>query len=187
MGNNEYDPGTPYDPSPRRRRRRREWNEQDDAWAAADEDDFYDDGVEIEDLAAGYLWDDEKLDPDSPPVPDWHDGENWSPPVERARERSRSRHPRYNRGAQVDRDNVYSRSPTYYRDRMKRGEYGEFHSDNYNDAPPGKAKHGYTPAESLPGSAYPLLADHNHRDPGAGGPARCCASVHVDPAVIIAN
>lgn len=57
----EHDPGDLYDPEPPRRRPaeyRRE-SETDDAWAAADENDLDDPGVEIEDLAAGYQWEDQ--------------------------------------------------------------------------------------------------------------------------------
>jgi hypothetical protein len=57
----EHDPGDLYEPPPPRKRRRRSYlreNELDDAWAAAAEDDAFDDAVEIEDLAAGYVWDD---------------------------------------------------------------------------------------------------------------------------------
>lgn len=72
----QYDPGDLYDSPPSRRRRRayRRESEFDDAWAAADEDDAYDDAVEIEDLAAGYLWEDrdrlgmERDTPDDRPV-----------------------------------------------------------------------------------------------------------------------
>ncbi len=55
------DLGNLYDtPPPRKRRRRARWRESelDDAWAAADEDDAYDDALELEDLAAGYVWED---------------------------------------------------------------------------------------------------------------------------------
>lgn len=51
-----YDPGDLYDPPPRRRRPYGQENEIDDAWAAADEDDLDDPGADIEDLAAGYHW-----------------------------------------------------------------------------------------------------------------------------------
>lgn len=44
----------------RSRRHRRRSGELDDQWAAADENDIYDDGVEIEDLAVSYAWDDEE-------------------------------------------------------------------------------------------------------------------------------
>jgi len=60
----DYDPGSPYDDYDQRRRRsrrRRMENEIDDAWAAADQDDLYDDAAEIEDLAAGYI--DDRLRP----------------------------------------------------------------------------------------------------------------------------
>lgn len=54
------DLGNLYDTPPPRKRRRARWRESelDDAWAAADEDDAYDDAVELEDLAAGYVWED---------------------------------------------------------------------------------------------------------------------------------
>ncbi|MBN1679460.1 MAG: hypothetical protein JW966_04160 [Anaerolineae bacterium] len=66
----EYDPGDWYDNNQaRRRRRRRHESEYDDAWAAAFEDDIPDDHVEVEDLAAGYTWDEPRRyddgDPDS--------------------------------------------------------------------------------------------------------------------------
>ena len=124
MSNDDYDPGPPYEPPSYRRRRQRK-GEHDDAWAAADEDDFYDDGVEIEDLAAGYVWDDKQR--------------------ERGRSNSRSRHDaRYNRG------DVYRRSPSHYRDRMKRGEYGEYRADAHPDKP----KRGPLPYESSPGQNW---------------------------------
>jgi len=49
-----------YDPrfDKRRRRARRFENEADDAWAAANEDDLIEPDLEIEDLAAGYEWND---------------------------------------------------------------------------------------------------------------------------------
>lgn len=50
----DYDPR--FDPRPRRARRPE--NETDDAWSAADEDDLAEPDVEIEDLAAGYEWND---------------------------------------------------------------------------------------------------------------------------------
>jgi hypothetical protein len=57
----QYDPGDLHEPPPPRKRRRRSYlreSELDDAWAAAAEDDAFDDAVEIEDLAAGYVWED---------------------------------------------------------------------------------------------------------------------------------
>ncbi len=50
----DYDPRFQDDP----RRRRRPENEADDAWAAAEEDSLADPDSEIEDLAAGYEWND---------------------------------------------------------------------------------------------------------------------------------
>jgi len=56
-----YDPGDLYEGRPPRRRReyRRE-SESDDAWAAADQDQLDGQGADIEDLAAGYLWEDDE-------------------------------------------------------------------------------------------------------------------------------
>jgi len=93
----EYDPGDLYEPPPPRKRRRpylRE-NELDDAWAAAAEDDAFDDAVEIEDLAAGYVWDDRDrlgVERDSADVPgDLPPGLGPLPPsTRRARPRRRS-------------------------------------------------------------------------------------------------
>lgn len=58
---NTYDPGDLYESRPPRRRReyRRE-GESDDAWAAADQDQLDGQGADIEDLAAGYLWEDDE-------------------------------------------------------------------------------------------------------------------------------
>jgi hypothetical protein len=167
MGHDEYDPGTPHDPPPYRRRRQRR-DEIDDGWAAADEDDYYDDGVEIEDLAAGYVDHEqreqrrrhtESTERDHIPDPDvdpgssgWTDDDRWSPSVERVRERGRlgsqaHRRQRYGRDVGYDRADVYGRSPTYYLDRMRRGEYGE-----YRDKP----KRGVSPYESSPGQGWGL-------------------------------
>jgi hypothetical protein len=53
------DSGDPYeDRSSRRRREYRRDSETDDAWAAADQDQGH--GADIEDLAAGYLWEDDE-------------------------------------------------------------------------------------------------------------------------------
>ena len=48
MRRSDYDPGSPYDPPPRRRQL---GDEYDDAWAGGDPNDPYDD-------AAGYTWED---------------------------------------------------------------------------------------------------------------------------------
>lgn len=65
----ESDPGTPYEGVPSTRERQRRYggrrDTEDDAWAAAEEDDLADSGLEIEDLAAGYV--DEGLPPLPPP------------------------------------------------------------------------------------------------------------------------
>ena len=116
---NTYDPGEPNDgPPPRRRRPYRRESEVDDAWAAADEDDVYDHDVEIEDLAAGYLWEDrdrygvEQEDettsprqPDLGPLP---------PSAQRFYERrhvSRRKLPHQ----AVDRAQLYANSPSYHK------------------------------------------------------------------------
>ena len=51
----------------RRRRARRFENEADDAWGAAEEDDLAEPDLEIEDLAAGYEWNDPDPLLESPP------------------------------------------------------------------------------------------------------------------------
>ncbi|MBN1565222.1 MAG: hypothetical protein JXA10_15360 [Anaerolineae bacterium] len=123
MTNDDYDPGPLYEP-PSYRRRRQSRGEQDDAWAAADEEDFYDDGADIEDYAAGYVDHERTRQQERADAPEnWQDGEQWSSSVNRARARGQ-----YPRRANYDRDAVYGRSPTHYRDRMKRGEYGEYHT-----------------------------------------------------------
>jgi hypothetical protein len=54
-----HDPGDLYEtPPPRRRRDYTRPDEYDDVWAAADHDDQDDPGADIEDLAAGYHWED---------------------------------------------------------------------------------------------------------------------------------
>jgi hypothetical protein len=99
MRRNEYDPGAPYDPPPRRRRRQL-GDEYDDAWAGGNQNDSFDD-------AAGYTWEDPRdgarHDEDSGPVV----------PLRRRYHRYRTVHPDQN-------------SPTYYRDRAHAGEYGEY-------------------------------------------------------------
>jgi len=70
------DLGNLYDTPPPRKRRRARWRESelDDAWAAADEDDAYDDAVELEDLAAGYVWEDrDRLGVERDPLDDQPD------------------------------------------------------------------------------------------------------------------
>jgi hypothetical protein len=53
------DSGDPYEGRPPRRRQEyRHDSETDDAWAAADQDQSH--GADIEDLAAGYLWEDDE-------------------------------------------------------------------------------------------------------------------------------
>ena len=51
----------------RRRRTRRFENEADDAWGAAEEDDLAEPDLELEDLAAGYEWNDPDPLLESPP------------------------------------------------------------------------------------------------------------------------
>ncbi len=53
-----HDPGDLYESPPPRRRAYGQDDEYDDVWAAADHDDQDDPGAEIEDLAAGYHWQD---------------------------------------------------------------------------------------------------------------------------------
>ncbi len=103
-----YDPGEPYDGPPPRRRRRdyRHESEEDDAWAAASEDARDADGLSVEDLAAGYVWEDRDrygVDHDAP------DDDNAALP------RPHRDDPRR-----------YTRSPSYHRDRARRGEYAEY-------------------------------------------------------------
>lgn len=57
-----------YDPRFDPRRPRRPENEADDAWSAAEEDDLAEPDVEIEDLAAGYEWNDPDLLVQEPPL-----------------------------------------------------------------------------------------------------------------------
>jgi hypothetical protein len=55
------DPGDPDESrSPHLRREYRRDSETDDAWAAADQDQLDGHGADIEDLAAGYLWEDDE-------------------------------------------------------------------------------------------------------------------------------
>jgi hypothetical protein len=113
---NTYDPGEPYDgPPPRRRRPYRRESEFDDAWAAADEDDVYDDHVEIEDLAAGYLWEERDrygVEQDEPASRRQPDLGPLPPSAQRFYERrhvSRRNLPHQT----VDRDQLYANSPSY--------------------------------------------------------------------------
>jgi len=77
-----------YDPrsDPRPRRARRPENEADDAWSAADEDDLAEPDLEIEDLAAGYEWNNPDL-LDEPPLRRRSDSRPYiaAEPVERPR------------------------------------------------------------------------------------------------------
>ncbi len=119
----ENDPGDINDPQPRRRGRRFE-DEYDDAWAAGDEDADFDD-------PAGSLWEN--------PQPDAREEEaddKFSPITPRRRRfRSRRLSSNYyeNPATQPDRslrdrsDTEAYNSPTYYRDRAHRGEYGEYY------------------------------------------------------------
>lgn len=133
-----YDPGEPYEPPYRRRRQR--YGAADDGWAAANEDDLDDDGVEIEDLAPGYVdyeQDGRRYDDD--------DGSDWTPPPYSRRMRARdypadrrSRHereprsgrkPRADARSRYERRSPYGDNRTYHRDRASRGEYGEYHGE----------------------------------------------------------
>ncbi|MBI5959853.1 MAG: hypothetical protein HY866_14020 [Chloroflexi bacterium] len=113
----DYDPGDLVDPAPRRKRRH--FDEVEDVWAAAEEDDLADPGVEIEDLAAGYHWEDrDRYGLEDPPDPTQT---NLSAPPP-------ARRPRTPRGELVsgrtarryDRDRLYSDSPSYQRDQDQR-------------------------------------------------------------------
>ncbi len=143
-----YDPGEPYEP-PSHRRRRQRYDAADDGWAAADEDDLDDDGVEIEDLAPGYV----DHEQDGRRYDD--DGSDWTPPpYSRRRARDypadrRSRYDREPRGGRKPRAESRSRyghrSPygdnrTYHRDRASRGEYGEYHDERRYGEYPAKRK-----------------------------------------------
>ena len=125
----DYDPGTPHDPPPHRRRRQSD-SEHDDAWAAADEDDLADPGADIEDLAAGYQWEDRdphgrERSPDEPIQYPYDIAGDRTAPAGRRRWRAPIPHSARTR-QRHDRDNVYADSPSYHRDRAKRGEFGEF-------------------------------------------------------------
>jgi hypothetical protein len=105
MGQDDYDPGAPYDPPPRRRRQL--GDEYDDAWAGGDPNDPYDD-------AAGYTWEDPRDGARHDDDPDLN--------VPPARRRYRRRYPPPN-------------NPTYYRDRAHLGEYGEYYEKPKRIAP----------------------------------------------------
>ncbi len=165
----DYDPGTPYDPPPRRRRRpdyKRD-SEYDDAWAAADEagDEHGDDA--IEGLAAGYHWEDDprygvrardertragwrdRTSPD-PRNPDRHPNVRAPHlpadlgPLPSSVRRVRDRRPpaaRYDYAPLTDRYDPH-RSPTYHRDRARRIEYGEYY-DPQRTVPPEATRRSY--------------------------------------------
>jgi hypothetical protein len=106
MRRNEYDPGMPYDPPPRRRRPL--GDEYDDAWAGGDDDDIFDDG-------AGYSWEDPAHGARR------HDLPEPEIPLSRRRYRSRRAYrPPYGR-------------PTYHRDHARYGEYGEYYEKPKRD------------------------------------------------------
>lgn len=112
----DYDPGTPYEPPPRRRKRdyKRE-GEYDDAWAAAEEaGDFYAD-ADAEDFAAGYHWEDRDrygVDGGDRTHPaDWRDTTPLDP-----------------RATPLPGHTLRtSPPPTYHRDRARRGEFAEYY------------------------------------------------------------
>jgi hypothetical protein len=97
MRRNDYDPGSPSDPPPRRRRQL--GDEYDDAWAGADPNNPNDDG-------AAYTWEDPRDGARHDDDPDLN-----IPP---ARRRYRRRYPSPD-------------SPSYHRDRAHIGEYGEYY------------------------------------------------------------
>lgn len=132
-GSDEYDPGFPYEPPPRRRRR---LSEEDDAWAAADDDDLADDGVAIEDLAAGYGWqDDDRYGQEPAEVPPRTEPPPLVTPLPR-----RTRTPsRPSAARRYGEDYAYRQSRSYHRDRARRGEYGEYHGP-VTPPPPSRSK-----------------------------------------------
>jgi len=106
-----------YDFSRRRRRRRTE-DDIDDAWAAADEDDIPDEGVEIEELAVGYVEDPEQLemrrDDD-----DLETGDLGPLPPNAERLTRRRTEPRPERiRERYDRTQAYSNSPSFRRSKQ---------------------------------------------------------------------
>lgn len=105
MRRNEYDPGMPYDPPPRRRRT--PGDEYDDAWAGGDEGDTFDD-------AAGYNWEN----------PAYRTRQDDLSEAELPRARRRSRRREYSHSYD---------SPTYHRDRSRYGEYGEYYEKPKRD------------------------------------------------------
>jgi hypothetical protein len=117
MADGDYDPD---DLPPRRARRRRQsFDEYDDAWAAADEEGDFDGDADIGDYAAGYV--DEPRDDRARPYQypyDIHD-QRTAPAPDRRYDTLRS--------DRLRRDRIYADSPTYHRDRARRGEYGEFY------------------------------------------------------------
>ncbi|RPI99757.1 MAG: hypothetical protein EHM39_05965 [Chloroflexi bacterium] len=124
----EYDPGNLDDPRPRRRGRRFE-DEYDDAWAGGEEDADWDD-------PAGSLWENprqaarDEADEDVSPI---------TPRRRRYRSRRLSSNYYDNPATRPDRarrdryDSEANNSPTYYRDRAHRGEYGEFYEKPKRD------------------------------------------------------
>lgn len=128
-GSDDYNSGLPYDPPPRRRRR---LSEQDDAWAAADQDDLADDGVEIEDLAAGYGWEDRDRYGQEPP----DDESGDLPPSMATPLPRRTSLPHRPMAAQrYDRDYALRRGASYHRDQARRGEFGEYYGPVTPPAP----------------------------------------------------
>lgn len=126
----DYDPGMPYEPPPYRRRKQR-YGAEDDAWAAASEDAYYDEDFAPGELAAGYV--DHELDER------WaraDDDDGWTPPPYRGRSRRRSwrDQPRAPR-PRYDHRPLYPDSPTYHRDRARRGEYGMHYDKPKRGAP----------------------------------------------------
>ncbi|HEX3051785.1 MAG TPA: hypothetical protein VHP83_14095 [Aggregatilineaceae bacterium] len=115
----DYDPGSPfddYDQRRRRSRRRRTENEIDDAWAAADQDDLYDDAAEIEDLAAGYV--DDRLRPPRDSMNTEQISLRDLGPIKgaarRLQERTRHQPPRQERiRRHYDPEEAYADSPSY--------------------------------------------------------------------------
>jgi hypothetical protein len=177
----DYDPGDWYDDYARRReqrRRKRRYSEYDDQWAAASEDDIYDGDVHIEDLAGGYVWDEEARrrsqsddDLDAPldpslsdvygPTPIHPDAQNLGPlppSADRLRDRNRVPRPEYVR-SRYDRSMAYPNSPSFQRSRQNPVERVWTHlgfSEPYRPPDIRKAKPGDYDASSGPFSHLPF-------------------------------